>query len=60
MFVIEVINFYLLHKIIDLGFVVLYVLEGISIIFLVLIIVYFFLLTFSDPSDPRLKDPSFS
>jgi len=60
MLVIEIFNFYLLHKIVDLAFVVLYVLEGISLFFLVLIVIYFFLLTFSDPSDPRLKDPSYS
>ena len=38
----------------------LYVLEAINLDFFVLMLIYFFVLSFSDPSDPRIKDPSFA
>ena len=60
MIVIEGNNFYLISIIVDLRLVALYILEAFNLLFFGLMLVYFFLLSFSDPSDPRLKDPSYS
>lgn len=57
---IEILNFYLIPEMVDLGLNIVYVLYGANFVALLFVIIDFFILTFSDPSDPRLKDASYA
>ena len=44
----------------NLKYTILYILYGANYLGLLFVLVDFFVLSLSDPSDPRLKDPSYS
>jgi palmitoyltransferase ZDHHC1/11 len=58
MLTIEGLSFYLITIMLELQMIVLYLLFGLLYAFLAAVVVIFFLLALSDPSDPHLKDPS--
>lgn len=45
---------------VELKSILLYVLFGLSYLLLIVIVIDYLALTFSDPADPRLKNSSFS
>lgn len=57
---IEILMFYLIPQVIDLKLVILYVAYALNMLSLIFFTYYYFVLVLSDPSDPRLKDPSYS
>jgi len=56
----ECLSFYLIPQMLDLGYTILYILYGANYLVLLFVLVEYFILSLSDPSDPRLKDPSYT
>ena len=59
MTIIEILAGYLVYHMQQLQLVILYVLYSLNYLAFVFVLIDFFILSLNDPSDPRLKDPTY-
>ena len=60
MVIIEILGFYLILQMVELDLTIVYVLYALNYVAFIFLLVFFFMLVFSDPSDPRLKDKTYT
>jgi len=56
---IEILSFYLIISTIERENPLFFIIFGINYVFLIFLIIDYLILTFGDPSDPRLANPSY-